>query len=406
MPKTSFLYGDVFKNKPNARHGCVEFLRVLDPKDVDLFDPRLVVENAGPAVDVDPVIPGQAYSDLVDSLQVAGVHVLDAVRYAKSMITTNKDASTLVAFYGSGRLCGAAHARRRALNVQGLGAFDLRTIRRDGQPWDFRKKSHRVEAEAYVREQKPEWLIGSPPCTPFCNLNQYLNYPKLPREQVQKLKADGMLHLTFMCRLYRLKSDGGRFFLHEHPQTAVSWVERCMLKTAQLPNVDAVVGDLCQFGLMVQSKDGSLLPAKKPTKWMSNSPWMLQRLAKRCLGDHQHHTLLGGKAHGAEEYPIDLVVEILRGTRDTRDMKHNTYDENDNIINAYFENNSGFGHAASMTYSVQDAPNNAVANIPSSLSINYVSGEKRPSFLACTLRTSIWTSTPTTRYIMTLSVVL
>ena len=40
--------------------------------------------------------------------------------------------------------------------------------------WDFNLKSHRDTAERYIDEQKPLVVIGSPPCTPFSQL-QSLN---------------------------------------------------------------------------------------------------------------------------------------------------------------------------------------------------------------------------------------
>ena len=36
--------------------------------------------------------------------------------------------------------------------------------------WDFNLESHRDEAERYVREVKPELLIGSPECRMFSAL--------------------------------------------------------------------------------------------------------------------------------------------------------------------------------------------------------------------------------------------
>ena len=62
-----------------------------------------------------------------------------------------------------------------------------------------------------------------------------------------------------------------------------------------------------------------LMPAKKPTRWMSSSPHMLQRLSRRCTGNHEHQQLVGGRAKAAEDYSLDLISEILRGMRDTSD---------------------------------------------------------------------------------------
>ena len=40
--------------------------------------------------------------------------------------------------------------------------------------WDFTRKDHRDSAEEYIEKEKPLVLIGSPPCTPFSQL-QSLN---------------------------------------------------------------------------------------------------------------------------------------------------------------------------------------------------------------------------------------
>ena len=36
--------------------------------------------------------------------------------------------------------------------------------------WDFNLESHRERATKYVEEEKPFVVIGSPPCTPFSQL--------------------------------------------------------------------------------------------------------------------------------------------------------------------------------------------------------------------------------------------
>ena len=39
--------------------------------------------------------------------------------------------------------------------------------------WDFNLKSHQEKAERYIDEQKPLVVIGSPPCTPFSQLQAF-----------------------------------------------------------------------------------------------------------------------------------------------------------------------------------------------------------------------------------------
>ena len=49
---------------------------------------------------------------------------------------------------------------------------------------------------------------------------------------------------------------------------------------------------------------------------------MAKRLSIRCSKQHVHEPLLAGKAKAAEIYPDQLVLEILRGMRDTADAAH------------------------------------------------------------------------------------
>ena len=56
-------------------------------------------------------------------------------------------------------------------------AWDLTT------GWDFNRPEHREAAEAYQADKKPVVIIGSPPCTPFSQL-QSLN-PDTPEKQAK-----------------------------------------------------------------------------------------------------------------------------------------------------------------------------------------------------------------------------
>ena len=94
-----------------------------------------------------------------------------------------------------------------------------------------------------------------------------------------------------------------------------------MLKLLARPDVSTTVSDQCQYGLEVLMPDGSYKISKKPTRWASSSAAMLSRLSKRCAGDHVHQHLEGGLTRQAAYYPRQLVLEILRGIRDTYDME-------------------------------------------------------------------------------------
>ena len=89
-----------------------------------------------------------------------------------------------------------------------------------------------------------------------------------------------------------------------------------------MAGVLTVVMDQCMFGLETKSSDGSRLPAKKPTKWMTNSPFMIDALDARCDKSHKHQHLVGGRAADAAFYPPKLLRAILRGMAMTRDASN------------------------------------------------------------------------------------
>ena len=120
-------------------------------------------------------MPAETMTDMVNVLQTLGVDALDATRFVGNIIrdTSNArvDSPTFVEAYGVGNMVEAA-SRHRNLNVVGLAALGIRTKRPDGIPWDFSKLSHRKLALRMVRENKPTWIVGSPPCTALCSWNK------------------------------------------------------------------------------------------------------------------------------------------------------------------------------------------------------------------------------------------
>jgi hypothetical protein len=191
--------------------------------------------------------------------------------------------------------------------------FDLRGDA-DGRSWNFLLAADRREALTRVRAQKPYLVIGSPPCTAFCQLNQRFNYKRMRPEEVQRRMVEGRVLLEFAAQVYRLQLAGGRHFVHEHPASASSWAEPCMQRLRCTPGVSEAVGDQCRFGLRSAGEHGALGPAKKPTRFLSSAGCVLRELGRRCLGDHTHVRLLGGRrAADAAEYPRGLCRALLRG---------------------------------------------------------------------------------------------
>ena len=137
-----------------------------------------------------------------------------------------------------------------------------------------------------------------------------INHPKKERF------AHARRHLKFAAHLYRLFVQGGRYLLHEHPESASSWQEQCIQEVLRLEGVQKVIRDQCRYGLRAKGTDGDG-PAREATVFMTNSlctTLQLQRRSPNREGDaiHKHIQLDGGKATVAQVYPPGLCRAVCR----------------------------------------------------------------------------------------------
>jgi len=258
---------------------------------------------------------------MTDSLVLAGVDQAEAKMFA-AKVTGSIKSETFFEVFGRGSIVEEALKNRRNLNIKGLHAMDLRTVRNDGTAWDFSKKAHRHDARRLQIQLKPDWLIGSPPCTPFSIWNVGINFKRMNPTIVAAMIKEGRVHLNFCASLYRRQIKHGRHFLHEHPASAVSWREPEIEALVASPKVVTVTCDQCQFGLTTKSEDGQTrAPAMKPTRFMTTSQAMADCLDRRCDRSHKHQHLAGGRAAEAAFYPLPLIQAILKGIRATADSE-------------------------------------------------------------------------------------
>ena len=151
-------------------------------------------------------------------------------------------------------------------------------------------------------------------CTAF-SAWQRLNAVRRDPKAIQREYNKAMVHLEFVCQLYRDQVNAERYFLHEHPDSASSWQERCITAMLAMDSVDKCVGDQCCYGQ--RSRQGGAV--KKSTGWMSNSPAVLQALSRRCQGraglcseTGERHVECSGKvAREAAIYRAKLCKAIL-----------------------------------------------------------------------------------------------
>jgi hypothetical protein len=193
-------------------------------------------------------------------------------------------------------------------------SFDLQVDQRTGESWDFTIVEHRRRCWTRLKEEDPWLIIGSPPCTDFSALNVGLNHPKMENEEVRRRLVQAHLLLNFALDVYRWQMSRGKYFLHEHPNSATSWKSPAMQDLLTQKSVCTTTADACRFGMTALDHNGAQGPVKKPTRWASNAPLVLEELGLRCEGRHPRHVrLLGGRAAQAAIYPPELIAAIISG---------------------------------------------------------------------------------------------
>ena len=107
----------------------------------------------------------------------------------------------------------------------------------------------------------------------------------------------------------------------------------------QLPSVEKIMSaygviityvNMCACSMTASDEDGVGYVAK-PTKFMTNSPAIAEKLASQCSnktreGKHRHVHLVNGRARKAQVYPPALCKAICEGLRDQK-----RWDEKDEL---------------------------------------------------------------------------
>ena len=185
-------------------------------------------------------------------------------------------------------------------------SLDFTTCNETDKPWDSNCLKMRNEVVRKLFVDKPRLLIGRPMCGPFGSMNN-LNYARMIEEEKQTKLAYGRKHVEFCCKLHGIQWREGRYFIHEHPESASSWQEDCV----------KCRGDQCRYGLT--SYDGRREgPARQSIGFLMGSPCIAERLSLRCPNTttnkvHDHVILRNGRATAAEVYPPGLCRAVCQG---------------------------------------------------------------------------------------------
>ena len=128
--------------------------------------------------------------------------------------------------------------------------------------------------------------------------------------------------MEFVVRLYRKQVEAGRVFIHENLAHAKSWALPMIRRMMSEIGVDVVEADQCMFGLKTWGPSRhQLVPARKPTKFITNTRAVAAEQKIKCDKSHDHQPLVDGRAKGAARYPPALCRGICRGVKMPRYYK-------------------------------------------------------------------------------------
>jgi len=178
-----------------------------------------------------------------------------------------------------------------------------------GMKWDLRQPHTQKKVVDMIRRDKPRVIVACPPCTLFSQL-QWLSGD--PKERAPEKWAEAVAMVEFAVQVCELQLAEGRGFVFEHPLTATSWSLPCLKRLRQRAGVLQAVTHMCAFGMESSDAHGNGL-AMKPTRFLTSSQAIFDKLNVKCSRDHRHVHLISGRAAGAAEYPRALVDAILDG---------------------------------------------------------------------------------------------
>ena len=315
-----------FNHSQNCKERITELMK-LDPEYSQLVDTRT-------QEDVERSIKTLTTQDR----EVQMKHVRDAINHInKRMPTQCNDLGTQLDHTMLGMLAKQIQVAEvynpprvvevaKSMGLRGGWSLDLTTHDEHGHPWDFNKQHMRNKAVRKLLSDKPLVLIGSPMCTAYSTMNR-INYARMDPIEVEHRLAAARKHLEFCARLYDIQWRSGRYFLHGHPDEAGSWQEKCIQRLLAKHGVIRTKCDQCMYGLKSKDEKG-IGPARKRTRFMTNSPCVARRLSKMCPNGrgyevHRHVRLENGRTKAAQIYPRELCRQICEGIREQMEADQN-----------------------------------------------------------------------------------
>ena len=245
---------------------------------------------------VDIIEPEEEQASLTDLVITSPTCYVPSPTVAQSLVSRQQFAE----LYSPPRVLPVVHNR----GLTGQLSLDILT------GWNFELPNVRAISLALLTTLCIRFLMLSPPCTIFSQLQRLWNFKRMHKADVEARWAHGMMLLTHAMDCARTQVENCNLFVFEHPATASSWDTEPVQSVAALPGVVIVTFDQCMVGL-TSKVTGT--PMRKRTKLMTNS----EAVAK-CFGglycdrSHVHQTIQGTeggvrRSTWAQLYPPPMV---------------------------------------------------------------------------------------------------
>ena len=145
-----------------------------------------------------------------------------------------------------------------------------------------------------INSGETDWLWMAPPCATFSTLQNMRRGGPLRTPSdiyghtwVPRVALGNACWLRALALARALHRRGGHFII-EHPARSMAWIMPETAALRNLPGIHLITLDQCAFGA----------PTRKPTRLLTNAPWILS-LSRSCPKNHVHAAHLEGRAAAA-----------------------------------------------------------------------------------------------------------
>ena len=284
-------------------HECESYRRVRPPSSSDRACEEEDIDNV--ALDYCKKVQKleEEFRDLRMHNRRGGIH-LNTIRKMEAKSRAGRYAVAEV--FSPPRICARAAER----GIAAGWSLDWRVQDpRTGRKWDLSREEERQKVLKMLKRDQPELVVCSPPCTLFSLLQQLVGDPAARKPEKWREACE---MVNFCVEICKVQMRAGRKFLFEHPQGASSWEKTDLKELRSQTGVVEANAHMCAFGMESQDSEGRGL-VKKPTRFLTNSMAIRDKLDQKCSKTHRHVQLLSGRAAAAAIYPQKLCDAVLDG---------------------------------------------------------------------------------------------